>query len=510
MKSFLPTRAQNFATLVIAAAWLGYLLLAISWAAQSYHNTMKAAEDRVSSSSLVVATHAQWVTEFAGQATRRIADVAQGEQSRYRNIVESVESAVLGLPGSVKVYIVDAAGNTRFSTDPDVKPVDITDRAYFEKLKEGAPDYVSSLLVSRLNGEQIFVFSRRLEKDGIFDGTVNLSLSAEIMKPIWDAVDLGGDFAVSFIRDDGQLVARYPKAEKPLDMSGYVLFTHYLKEAPVGTYASEASPLDGVQRIVGYRKVEGTPFVAIAAGDLTLLMHPFWRTVTILAAVTALACLASISAAWRIRSLVSAQEMQSTALAAALDRNQFLLREIHHRVKNNLQSVMSLVRLHLAPGEKSQALTDRIRAMVEVHQLIYQHDSYLAIDAALLIRAVAKSVVSSFGSDVTPRFNLEPAEVSNDRATALALLVNEVLSNSLKYGSVGVQEPELHVSLQSSNDAGYFWLQVKDNGPGFDSATIGRGTGTKLIEGSVRQLDGTFTLSSDNGAVFKAHVRLLD
>lgn len=510
MKSYLPTRARDFATLVIAVAWLGYLALAISWAAQSYQNTLKAAEDRVSSSSLVVATHAQWVTEFAGQATRRIADVAQGEQSRYRDIVESVESAILGLPGSVKVYIVDADGNTRFSTDPDVKPVNITDRAYFKKLNEGAPDYVSSLLISRLNSEQIFVFSRRIEENGIFDGTVNLSLSAEIMKPIWDAVDLGGDFAVSFIRDDGQLVARYPKAEKPLDMSDYVLFTRYLKEAPVGTYAAEASPLDGVQRIVGYRKVEGTPFVAIAAGDLTLLMHPFWRTVTILTVVTALACLASIGAAWRIRSLVRAQEQQSAVLESALDRNQFLLREIHHRVKNNLQSVMSLVRLHLAPGEKSQALTDRIKAMVEVHQLIYQHDSYLAIDAALLIKAVAMSVVSSFGSNVAHIFVLEPAEVSNDRATALALLVNEIVSNSLKYATVGVEQPELHISLQSSDEAGYFWLRVKDNGPGFDSAKVARGTGTKLIEGSVRQLNGTFTLTSENGAVFEAHIKLLD
>lgn len=510
MKNFLPTRAQNFATLVIAVAWLGYLLLAISWAAQSYHNTMKAAEDRVSSSSLVVATHAQWVTEFAGQATRRIADVAQGEQSRYRDIVESVENAIQGLPGSVKVYIVDAEGNIRFSTDPDVRPVNIRDRAYFKKLKEGAPDYVSSLLISRLNGEQIFVFSRRLEKDGAFDGTVNISLSTEIMKPIWDAVDLGGDFAVSFIRDDGQLVARYPKAEKPLDMSDYVLFTRYLEEAPAGTYAAEASPLDGVQRIVGYRKVDGTPFVAVAAGDLTLLMHPFWRTVTILTVVTALACLASIGAAWRIRSLVRAQEKQGVALSSALERNQFLLREIHHRVKNNLQSVMSLVRLHLAPGEKSQALTDRIRAMVEVHQLIYQHDSYLAIDAALLIKGVAQSVVSSFGSDTALHLDLEPAEVSNDRATALALLVNEVVSNSLKYGSVGVQQPELHVYLHSSNDAGYIWLEVRDNGPGFDSATITKGTGTKLMEGSVRQLDGTYTFTGENGASFKAHLKLLD
>lgn len=171
---------------------------------------------------------------------------------------------------------------------------------------------------------------------------------------------------------------------------------------------------------------------------------------------------------------------------------------------------MSLVRLHLAPGERSHALTDRIKAMVEVHQLIYHHDSYLAIDAALLIKAVTQNVVSSFGSNTGLRLDLEPAEVSNDRATALALLVNEVVSNSLKYGSVGVQQPELHVNLHSSNDAGYMWLEVRDNGPGFDSATIGRGTGTKLMEGSVRQLDGTYTFTGEHGALFKAHLRLLD
>lgn len=80
----------------------------------------------------------------------------------------------------------------------------------------------------------------------------------------------------------------------------------------------------------------------------------------------------------------------------------------------------------------------------------------------------------------------------------------------MKYGSVGVQQPELHVNLHSTNDAGYIWLEVRDNGPGFDGTTISRGTGTKLMEGSVRQLDGTYTFTGENGATFKAHLRLLD
>ncbi|MCZ8178754.1 MAG: sensor histidine kinase [Rhizobium sp.] len=510
MKSYLPTRAQDFATLVIAVAWLGYVFMAVAWAVQSYRSTMQAAEDRVNSSSLVVATHAQWVNEFALQATRRIADAAEGEDRRYRDIAASVATAIEGLPGSVKVYIVDAEGNTRYSSDPEVKPVNITDRAYFEMLKKGAPSHVSSLLISRLNGEQIFVFSRRLEKNGVFSGTVNLSLSTEIMKPIWDAVNLGGDFAVSFIRNDGQLVARYPKPDKPLDLSNYILFTDYLQETSSGTYTADASPLDGVERIVGYRKVEGTPFVAIAAGDLDLLMGPFWRNVLILAVVTSLACLGSFAAAWRIRSLVHAQEQQSAALSDALKKNQFLLREIHHRVKNNLQSVMSLVRLHLKPHEGSQALTDRIKAMVEVHQLIYQHDRFVALKADSLIQAVVQGVVTSFGSPVQTVFNLEPTEVSNDRATALALLVNEVVSNSLKYAFADVSRPMLAITLRSSDEPGYFWLEITDNGPGFASDTVKKGTGTKLIEGSVRQLDGRYTMTQEQGAAFKAHLKLLD
>jgi two-component sensor histidine kinase len=502
--------AQKFAATASFIAWIGFVALAATWGVQSYQNTVRTAEDRVSTSTQIVATHATWVYELGVQATRRIADVVkEPHDPRYGGTVRDINDAVQGLPGAVKAYVVDADGQTLYSTDPQVKPVNITDREYFIALKEGRTEYVSSLLISRLNNDRIFVFSRRLEHNGVFAGAVTVSLSGEIMEPIWKSVNLGGSFSVSFIRSDGMLVARYPEPDRELDMSDHPLFTTYLKEAGEGTYLSDASPLDGVRRLVGYRKVSGTPFIAVAAADYGLLMQPFWRDMTVLATVTVLACLGSLAAAWRTRQLLRVQDHQSAVLQVALDNNEFLLREVHHRVKNNLQSVMSLIRLHMKGNEKSEALGNRIKAMVAVHEQIYQRDSFSQLDAAELVETVAKNVVAAHGADVQVEFALAQTMVSNDRATSLALLVNELVTNSLKYAFAEGEEGKISLVLQQSGESGFCTLEVADNGRGFDPATLSKGTGTRLIEGSIRQLDGSFELDGRTGTRFTARVKLV-
>lgn len=502
--------AQKFAARASIVAWIGFVALAMTWGIQSYRNTVRSAEDRVVTSTHIVATHATWVNELGVQATRRIADAVRAPHDPgYGGTVRDITDAVEGLPGTVKAYVVDEHGRTLYSTDPDVKPIDITDRDYFVALKDGQTEYVSSLLISRLNNDRIFVFSRRLERDGAFAGAVTVSLSGDIMKPIWESVDLGGSFSVSFIRNDGKLVARYPTPDRELDMADHPLFTRYLKEADKGTYLSEASPMDGVRRLVGYRKVLGTPFIAVAAADYGLLMQPFWRDMAVLATVTVLACLGSLAAAWRTRQLLRIQDHQSAALQVALENNEFLLREVHHRVKNNLQSVMSLIRLHMKGNETSEALSNRIKAMVAVHEQIYQRDSFSQLDAAELVQTVAENVVAAYGANVQVEFDLATTAVSNDRATSLALLVNELVTNSMKYAFVDGHECKLVLKLQGPEEDGFCTIEVIDNGSGFDPAAQARGTGTRLIEGSIRQLDGTFTIDGSAGTHFKARVKLI-
>jgi two-component sensor histidine kinase len=476
--------AQRFATRATFIAWIGFVALAVTWGVQSYHNTVRSAEDRVATSTHIVATHATWVYELGVQATRRIADAVKEprDPGNGGTTVRDINDAVEGLPGAVKAYVVDAEGHTLYSTDPNVKPIDITDRDYFVALKEGRTEYVSSLLISRLNNDRIFVFSRRLERDGAFAGAVTVSLSGDIMNP---------------------------KPDHELDMSSHPLFTSYLKTADQGTYLSELSPMDGVRRLVGYRKVDGTPFIAIAAADYGLLMQPFWRDMKVLASVTILACLGSLAAAWRTRQLLRDQDHQSAALQVALENNEFLLREVHHRVKNNLQSVMSLIRLHMKGNEKSEALGNRIKAMVAVHEQIYQRDSFSQLDAAELVETVTHNVVAAHGADVQVEFDLAPMMVSNDRATSLALLINELVTNSLKYAFAEGEKGKLTLVLQTSADDGFCNLEVIDNGKGFDPSTLSKGTGSRLIEGSIRQLDGSFDLDGSAGTRFKARIKLV-
>ena len=106
--------------------------------------------------------------------------------------------------------------------------------------------------------------SKRLMRGGAFAGAAIISFDVVLLRDTWESLGLDDISTVSLIRSDGQLVARYPLAEGPLDLSKYVLFTDYLPKATVGTYPA-TSPADGVTRIVGYRRVEGTPYIALAS-----------------------------------------------------------------------------------------------------------------------------------------------------------------------------------------------------------------------------------------------------
>jgi two-component system, sensor histidine kinase PdtaS len=416
--------------------------------------------------------------------------------------------ATQGLPSGVQAYVVDATGRTLYSTDPQIKPVDISDRDYFRAVRDGKLEYVSSLLISRLSGDQIFVFSRRIVREGQFVGAIMVSVPVGIMRPIWDTVDLGGNYTVSLIRDDGMLVARYPFPETTLDMSGYVLFTKYLKEASSGTYLADASPMDGVKRLVAYQRVDGTPFVAVAATDYSVLIRPFWTTLSMLGAVALLVIGGAIAAGWWILHLLRAQEQQSAQLAKALETNEMLLREIHHRVKNNLQSVMSLVRLQMRGNDGVESLNSRIKSMIAVHEQIYKHDAYSEIDAAELIRAIVCNAVSAHDAKLTVKFELQPQPVSAEKATALALLVNEVVTNAIKYAYPDGSAGRLSVALTKSDEAGKTLLIISDEGVGFDVNAIESGTGTRLVDGSVRQLDGHYEFDTHAGTKFSAKVTL--
>ncbi|MGE0500046.1 MAG: sensor histidine kinase [Rhizobiaceae bacterium] len=486
------------ALFVLCAGVVGYS----TWL--SWNEAHQRADNRASAASQVVATNVRWIVELSQQALRRI-DEAIGEDlsSASGGAVRDIREAVESLPGSVKAYVVRADGVTLYSTDPQIKPIDIRDREYFSALAQGADFYVSSLMTSRLNGEQIFVFSRRLERGGRFAGAAVVSFDAALLRDVWSSLGLDELSTVSIIRDDGWLVARYPFPEGPLNLAQYELFTVHLAAADEGTYPA-ISPADGVGRIVGFRRVAGTSLIALSSVSSRSAYASFWRNTGAMVLATTLIAAALAAAAIWVAGLLRRDAQRQTLLIQTLETNRLLFRDIHHRVKNNLQSVQSLVRMQAIPEEVKRDLQGRISAMTAVHEHIYQLDRYAEVSARSLIPAIVEAQIKSFGANVTTSYDIDEVDIDRDHATPLALLLNELVTNALKY-AFGHGGGSIRVSLKAlEGDRCLF--SVSDDGAGFDPDMAGRGLGRRLVDAMTAQLGGEPGFTFGPGATFSAEI----
>src|SRR5690606_22295529 len=177
-------------------------------------------------------------------------------------------------------------------------------------------------------------------------------------------------------RDDGMLMARLPATEGPVDLGDLPLFPDYLDQSPVGTYHSAASPVDGVARVVSYRRVEGTNIIAVASVGSAQAWSDFNGAVVAVMVIVSPIILGLVIGSLWIILLLMRDARRGRELEAAVEANTLLFREIHHRVKNNLQSVQALVRMQNMPDPAKRDLQSRLAAMAAMHQHIYQHDNY--------------------------------------------------------------------------------------------------------------------------------------
>jgi two-component sensor histidine kinase/putative methionine-R-sulfoxide reductase with GAF domain len=186
--------------------------------------------------------------------------------------------------------------------------------------------------------------------------------------------------------------------------------------------------------------------------------------------------------------------------AVALEHGRAVMRgvlaqEIHHRVKNNLQTVASLLRLQARAndGDPRKALDDsvnRILAIAAVHEVLTERRDD-DVDLGELVDRLRAMLVQGLGGSKRVDARIEPVALHGARATALALVFSELLQNALEHGG-----DEVRVELARAN--GRVVLTVADNGDGADQAE--EGTGLSIVRALVRdELKGTLSLSTDGG-----------
>ncbi|SHL24121.1 Two-component sensor histidine kinase, contains HisKA and HATPase domains [Chitinophaga jiangningensis] len=203
-------------------------------------------------------------------------------------------------------------------------------------------------------------------------------------------------------------------------------------------------------------------------------------------------------------------ESKNTSLQQLLGEKEWLLKELHHRVKNNLHMVMSLLESQSAfqhNEDAVQAITqsrDRVYAMSLIHQKLYQTDNVSTVDVAEYLRELVAHLKDSFDNCSKIRFDLqtERIEIDISQAVPLGLILNEAITNCIKYAFPAARKDNVILIRMAYAADGQVQLLVADNGIGLpaDFNSKRRGSlGMRLMQGLTDDLNGIFTVSSENG-----------
>jgi two-component sensor histidine kinase len=203
---------------------------------------------------------------------------------------------------------------------------------------------------------------------------------------------------------------------------------------------------------------------------------------------------------------------QRQEITAQSKKLEVMMKELHHRVKNNLQIVSSLLSLQTYKVQDEEAVLvlkesqQRVQAMSFIHQRLYKTESLTAVNMKEYLTDLAESLVSSYGynrDDFDLKLEVEKEMLDIDKALPIGLIINELVTNSLKYAYANTNRPSLNITLKE--EEGKLVCSIKDNGIGIDEQQWKQkknSFGKQLITALCKQLRAQQSLAVNEGTQF--------
>lgn len=251
------------------------------------------------------------------------------------------------------------------------------------------------------------------------------------------------------------------------------------------------------------------------------IQPPFWKTwwFYLLLFLFLIYSIYKISSYREKKQLIISRELEKMVknrtflIEQQRDEKEVLLKEIHHRVKNNMQVISSLLNIQSSYMKDPKTLAlfkearNRIRSMGLIHEKLYQSNDLMHINFQDYIMVLTNDIIETYAidCDIFLDVKIDPIKFEIDALIPLGLLLNEILSNALKYAFVGKKKGRIKIHLIYSEVNELYTLTVGDNGKGMDHNALETETeslGIELIKIFVEQIDGTITLAHDEGTEY--------
>jgi two-component system, sensor histidine kinase PdtaS len=411
------------------------------------------------------------------------------------------------------LMVVDAAGNpVAISESPRVPKVNLSDRQWFKAVAGGRSDYVGQAIVSRLGRNIIYTYTKRLTNDrGRMTGAVDVAIQAPSVKnprqrlpeqpqaQVWTA---GGRLIVaSFMSFDshGNPIAQKPPFVRP-------------PKSGAGFLKSKDADL-----IIAYHRTSDRTLISTVTLKRSEILAPWWLRVRDSAILLFFVALGLGGLVWFANKLLARDarvrkelEHTASALSVAVAQRDTLLKEIHHRVKNNLQVTSSLMEMQAhqfddeAVRSAFRRTQQRLYAIGMVHDVLYGEQGVSIIDMHEYLTRLCRETARANGSDernIKMLLDISPISLPAEQATSLGLCVSEVLVNAFRHAFPVEGGGEISLGLRETD--GRIELVIRDNGSGLNPSEGVRSLGMRLIRAFATQLGGEFGFESAGGTTFR-------
>ena len=512
--------AHLIATATAATVVLALTLFAML-AVYQRHEAFNAAATTTRQEAAVLVEHAARIAEAGNLAMLQAVMLKDGRDwaavAADRRAFELLVSMIAQVPFLQALWLVDGRGVPRLTNRGFPAPdYDVSERQHFLAQRErDQGTFFSRLLLSRVTGGTNIVATRRIDgPGGSFDGVAMAVFDPATFIDLYASLALPPGSEVTLFRQDLATLVRVPQL--PAEVA--VALEKWRQPAPAlsdGVTQRTVSAADGIERIETVRSVPGLP-LWVGVGVSVAGVEKAWRMrvldQTFPAAAALVLVVAFGIAAWRAaRREARAQldlerrvQERTAALNATIEQRDLLMREVNHRVTNNLQIAASLLTMQAARADDpkiARYLEEarlRIGAIADLHGALYRVGdvTHMRLDLYIeqLCEGLRRTLIASEDT-LTIETGLTPTVAPTDLAVPLGLILTELVTNAVKHG-FPCSGPG-RITIRLTRDGDECSLLVADNGAGADPS-LAPGFGMRLVDALVAQLGGGLRRQADS------------
>lgn len=548
--------------LIVGVAMLAPGVLALLQAVSGYQSSLRYLQQNLAQAAQLAANEEENMISASREILTSLAahpDIHAGQGAACRR---ALQRAIGGLDQYAGASVVNAEGIMICASAPMKSVLSVSDQSWFGDVMSGDAFVVSDLVLSRWLGQWGMVTGVPLVDDaGVIKGAVALFIGLDWMTRRYQRATSADNTALALLDSKGDLISSGGE-QSPLK-EGLPRDDLIDRHLHARTQTFTARGRDGTWRLYAISPlldgrifvILGTPVLSamgplalqVAWGVLTPILmwalaiavvwfgieHLVVRWITYLdritsayaagrhsvrpeRTVTAPAEIRSLGETFsRMADLISARE---TELRESLAQKEILVREIHHRVKNNLQLVMSLLNLHARRIRDPHAeaafaeARSRINALATLHRRLYESENLQQVDLRWFLEDLCAELRRgglAGPRDIELTVQASDEVIGPDIAVPLGLLVTEAITNAYKHAFEAVEHGLIEVAVRRDS-ADTLLLSVRDNGASFDPAVTDiepGGLGRSLIDAFVRQLRGELEIRSDQGTLVQVRFR---